>query len=838
MIWLNVSKKMGQNVRKKIMKVLQKQGLWIALMLSFVTIAKADIDHAKAQYGCGKTYQAILILKQEHFNGLSFSQKEEWWKLKFDCEYDLGNIEMAKSDAYSLQTLRASVGLKDYYLPEHLARMALCYHYQIIADSAFHYSVMALDLYRKTKPSADSLEVYKIYHAHASASRNVLNKVYKYVFKKETNDETSNRFCTFYIPACFDTAIAFASKLKGAKDITTAKLHRSCANYFLDYANKRVQHPDYQKDFNYYNMAKRRFLISNTFLQRINPKPVALLAYNYALMGLLEDFGINYDRSLNYYAQARALLDNQNGSMDSLNPDLNVRLILDEFYNLTKINRFIATNDTVILNDCIKMNQLSAGRYIKFIVRINKEARPFRDIYNLNPLRRLVEYEAKLYQITASKSHLENAIFYANINEELANNSLSADKLHHLANCFLKNKTVFDKGVFSKQLQGALRRNDCFLFFWDTNTSLFGRTTFAFVFLQKTCYLRFLNNVVKSGYQSTSVNGHPVFEQLNDSSSESTHLFLKNASLTYYKSIESLLQGTIDHLTILPNKELSFLPYDILIDESKNETHYLLEKYIVKYVKTPADLFHSMPTKIHVKKMALFNNTSNSEGRIIFPFSNAAAQKLCNLSDLLVNNTAISKENFFAACNDSLTLVQVFSHAASDADNIKRSFVAMGKDSIFFNDLLSKQLSSPLLCLMACEIDNGNYDLNAGKLSLAPIFTQRGVKALVVTQWLVDDKTCAEIATKFYGYLFAGNRASESLRLAKLDLIREHPAFANPLYWGAFKLMGEDVLIEECALENKTIILGVLLIILPILTLLLRRTILQRRAYKIIEKKP
>ncbi len=796
-------------------KGMERRNNILILMIVCFLSARANLDSATKSLSIGKIGAALKYLNCLQYKKLNFSQKELWWKLKFECDYDLGNIETAKSDAMSLQQLRINGGLDKFYEAEHFSRLAMCYHFQIKADSAFHFSNLGIKLFRKNKHTVDSFEAYRIYLAHAAASRNCLSDVYKFVFNKEGDEGTCFNFCEKYIPGCFDTALYFASKLKETRNLTLAKINRSFANYYLDHASTRVIKSNYFVEHKFYNNAFKRYKLSNNYLLSIDIIPYNFLAYNYALMGLLEDSQKNYLNAMAYFNQANIYLGKTSDKLDTTASNLYVRLMINEFINLTKIHQYIETNDLALLKQCIPLNIESTRNYILFLTQLNVRNGPFRDVYNVNPMRRLVEFNLKLYQVTNKREHLYQAFFWANLNEQLAHKLFSKDSLIFLKTGFRTDLNLAIEGEQIKTLQNALKINECMLFFWDTNTDLFGRTTMAFILQNKSFDFKCLNNHLNSGYESNSMKGHPVFEQLHDSSYTSRNKYIQKASVIYYQSISKLISERIDHIILIPNKELSFIPYDILTYDKSNQPHYLLEKYSLNYLLMPGDIIKRKLYPLTINHLIILNNTTDKNGKVMYPFSNAAANDLLKLKSINTIKSPVNKSNFYKFCKDSTSIIQLFSHAEANVNNLKQTFISLSKDSLFSLDLLAERFYCPLVSLMACETDYGNYDPNAGKLSIAPILLRLGVKSILASQWLIDDKACSIIADKFYVYLVAGNCASKALRLAKLDLIHECPELSEPLYWGAFKIMGEDVSFERhSSYEITTSRLIVLVIII------------------------
>ncbi|HYG20780.1 MAG TPA: CHAT domain-containing tetratricopeptide repeat protein, partial [Ohtaekwangia sp.] len=94
-----------------------------------------------------------------------------------------------------------------------------------------------------------------------------------------------------------------------------------------------------------------------------------------------------------------------------------------------------------------------------------------------------------------------------------------------------------------------------------------------------------------------------------------------------------------------------------------------------------------------------------------------------------------------------------------------------------------------LVVLSACETALGKIENGEGVYGLQRSFLQAGARNIMISLWKVDDQYTQELMIKFYQYLFAGKSKREALQAAQLDLFH---AVRDPLYWGAFIMVGVD----------------------------------------------
>ncbi|MEW6206790.1 MAG: CHAT domain-containing protein [Acidobacteriota bacterium] len=80
-----------------------------------------------------------------------------------------------------------------------------------------------------------------------------------------------------------------------------------------------------------------------------------------------------------------------------------------------------------------------------------------------------------------------------------------------------------------------------------------------------------------------------------------------------------------------------------------------------------------------------------------------------------------------------------------------------------------------------------------GIVGLTRAFLYAGARSVVVSLWDVQDSSTAEFMKRFYRHLRKGEKNSDALRRARLDMIRSSVlAYRHPYYWSAFVMVGHD----------------------------------------------
>lgn len=100
-------------------------------------------------------------------------------------------------------------------------------------------------------------------------------------------------------------------------------------------------------------------------------------------------------------------------------------------------------------------------------------------------------------------------------------------------------------------------------------------------------------------------------------------------------------------------------------------------------------------------------------------------------------------------------------------------------------------LSADLVVLSACSTGVGRELRGEGPLGLSRAFLSAGASRVVVSLWDVEDKSTAELMSRFYeSHLAAGLSPAQALRQAQLSIWRD-PRWAAPYYWSGFVLEGD-----------------------------------------------
>jgi CHAT domain-containing protein len=329
------------------------------------------------------------------------------------------------------------------------------------------------------------------------------------------------------------------------------------------------------------------------------------------------------------------------------------------------------------------------------------------------------------------------------------------------------------------------------------------------------------------------VSGKNMNESRMDA--KSFNRFVQHAGYLYSVLLKPALDksGHKDHLIIIPDGLLCFLPFEVLITDIPHhmkfvdyrDLDYVLKKYIIRYEFSSELLFKNSSPNSKPKRGALYLGFAPSydqknglrkvkvlgsrisgyltplkfsakeieEGTSIFKgkayFGNNAN------ATSFKENLPFSKIIHFAGhtiINDSIPELSgiFFSDVSSDNGSLQ----GKGDEVIYVNEILNLNMSASLVILSACETGIGKLVQGEGLMSIGRAFKYAGCPNLVISLWKINDRSATEIINRFNRNLKKGQRKDVALRNAKMDYLNSNTLYshAHPFFWSAFILIGDN----------------------------------------------
>jgi len=288
---------------------------------------------------------------------------------------------------------------------------------------------------------------------------------------------------------------------------------------------------------------------------------------------------------------------------------------------------------------------------------------------------------------------------------------------------------------------------------------------------------------IKKGEKEISEIAHQLFEKI-----------LKQA----------LTDFDAENLTIIPDGELHYLPFDLLQENGS----YLLETKSISYGNSVASLLE-LRKKQHSKTNKMLAFAPSFSGAVTEALDRQFGKLLYNddeverIGTFYETETVLEKQatltNFMSAASQ-FNILHLATHASANDEYPDYSYLAFTetKDStesniLYIKDLYNTSLRADMVTLSACQTGIGKLQKGQGMLSLSKGFYYAGAKSLVNTLWKINDKSTVPLMEYFYEGLSKGYSKSEALRKAKLKYLEttDDDLLKHPYYWGAFVVSGD-----------------------------------------------
>jgi CHAT domain-containing protein/Tfp pilus assembly protein PilF len=310
------------------------------------------------------------------------------------------------------------------------------------------------------------------------------------------------------------------------------------------------------------------------------------------------------------------------------------------------------------------------------------------------------------------------------------------------------------------------------------------------------------------------------------------YLAAKRLYREFFSPVAKILPKSVNHLIIVPDGFLYYLPFESLIIEPEKESpnaQYLIEKYKISYAPSASSLlFLKEKRKSKEFPMILFamgspnynlglelNIENKFPSKILkelyenqgFEFSPLPHSKkeIKEISKYFPKNKQTvflgdqAKEEVIKKSSlENYQIIHFACHSLLDERFPFRSalVLAMDKDSkedgfLLVREMYNLRLSAEMIVLSACQTGRGRLENTEGVLGLPRIFFYCGARSVISSLWKINDKSTTKFMSYFYKYLSQGESKSQALRMAKLKMLKSR--YSHPFYWASFILYGDEI---------------------------------------------
>jgi len=295
-------------------------------------------------------------------------------------------------------------------------------------------------------------------------------------------------------------------------------------------------------------------------------------------------------------------------------------------------------------------------------------------------------------------------------------------------------------------------------------------------------------------------------------------LFFRYHPQTAHQLYQTLLAKFIGKardkkLLIIPDEDLHFLPFEILLTAAVTETlakdyrrlPFVLRDYIVRYASSlPAAMNKSLPqpqTPATVFALApampRFEEIGNGAVDLWRTQSEVAAlQKILGNAAVQIAYGPFSGDSKWRRDLSQHPILHFAAHSeAQNAEPLSSRIILeedqTGATSLYAFEIAAMQLPiGRLAFLSSCNTASGVLRGSEGIQGFVQAFRAAGIPSVIGSLWPAEAGASADLAAQFYAKLRAGQSAAAALREAKLSFLTGDKA--NPFFWAAFQYYGVD----------------------------------------------
>ena len=276
--------------------------------------------------------------------------------------------------------------------------------------------------------------------------------------------------------------------------------------------------------------------------------------------------------------------------------------------------------------------------------------------------------------------------------------------------------------------------------------------------------------------------------------------------------VNQLITQNIAHLTIIPDEQLWFVPFEVLLQKmpstetpnySLENLDYLLEDFAISYANSATLLQQPKPQKAGEGFAGFapqFTQGTAAETRVCKPgqlstlnYNQPEVEQIQALlgGDAFLTEKA-TKATFLSQAKN-FRLLHLATHACMDDQDPLYNKIHFTDAPLSTYEIYQMDLNADLIALSACETGVGKLQAGEGMMSLSRGFTMAGCPAILMSLWSVADEATAQIMVDFYTNLDNGQQKSTALQQAKINFIKTQSREKQyPFYWSAFTLIGDD----------------------------------------------
>ena len=282
-------------------------------------------------------------------------------------------------------------------------------------------------------------------------------------------------------------------------------------------------------------------------------------------------------------------------------------------------------------------------------------------------------------------------------------------------------------------------------------------------------------------------------------------LFTSDAHQLYQWLLKEPLNSlkiNVKRLQIIPDAQLNYLSFGLLIDTVPSNCNYRNLPYLLK----EKSVSYTYSTTLLIENQ----NQDRQKAAYLYggfaPKYNYERDKQLDLPDAYANverqatrfkcepflaDKATKKQFIDRACQ--FQILHLAMHGLLDDENpLYSNLIFANNEPLHAADLYNTRLNADLAILSACNTGTGEIKKGEGVMSLSRAFTYAGCPSLLMSLWEVPDASTAIMMNTFLEQLQQGMTKDKALQTAQLIYLNEASSDRlHPAHWAGFVPSGD-----------------------------------------------
>ena len=298
--------------------------------------------------------------------------------------------------------------------------------------------------------------------------------------------------------------------------------------------------------------------------------------------------------------------------------------------------------------------------------------------------------------------------------------------------------------------------------------------------------------------------GKRPVEEEEDSQTEDR---IKTQEQLLHLFYRQLVAPVVDHIQsqdiiIVPEGDMWMVPFHAFKDA---DGKFLSETYRIRVIPslTALKLIQNSPDDYHKTTGALIVGDPEvhpATGLVPLPGARKEAQEIADLLGVTATVGRQATKDEVLRRIQEVSLIHIAAHGDAERGEIALSSnrcaprAPRKEDFILtMEDVVKVGVRAKLVVLSCCHSGRGEIMKSEGVVGIARAFLASGARSVLVSLWVLDDKSTKEFMIRFYRHLVCDKLTASQAIHQSMKWMRQSTDFNSVADWAPFVLIGDDV---------------------------------------------